>query len=325
MEWQQIAGFHQVAKFGSLTKAAEATFRTQSALSQQIGSLERELSCLLFERTGKRRLQLTPAGERFLQFAATLISEHENLVREIKEMKKHSIGRLKVVAQFAPLYYFLPTVFGTYRDLFPLVDLFIFERPPREAMELVRQGEVDMAIGTESMAFTDLTTIRLRELSNFLLVPLDCPIDKNGPVTFEEIAKYPLIMGPQHMRTLHQRLLKYFEERKIPYRIIMESSNLVLTSRYIEMGFGISLFSAWFSIDMPSKKRFRIIPIDHLIEPDYVAVAMRKEKRLQNFQNAFLMIFYNKLAETGPVSETFLNDLNKITDSTASPQDFLSP
>jgi DNA-binding transcriptional LysR family regulator len=42
MEWQQIVGFYQVVNFGSITKAAEATFRTQSALSQQISALERE-------------------------------------------------------------------------------------------------------------------------------------------------------------------------------------------------------------------------------------------------------------------------------------------
>jgi len=324
MEWQQIVGFYQVAKFGSITKAAEATFRTQSALSQQISALERELSCLLFERTGKRRLQLTPAGERFLQFAATLINEQENLVHEIKEMKNESIGRLKIVAQFAPLYYFFPKVFRTYRDLYPLVDLLILERPPREAMELVRQGEVDMAVGTESMALADLMTIRLRELNNFMLVPLNSPIGENGPVTLEEIARYPLILGPQHMRTIHQRLLNHFEERKIPYQIIMESSNLVLSSRYIEMGLGITIFSAWFGIDMPSKKKFRVIPIDHIIKPDHVAVVIRKDKKLQPFQNAFLKIFYDRLAETGPVSKTFPRELTAISNSAVGSRNLLS-
>jgi DNA-binding transcriptional LysR family regulator len=314
MEWQQIIGFHQVAKFGSITKAAEATFRTQSALSQQISALEREMSCLLFERSGKRRLRLTPAGERFLQFAISLLGEQEDLIREIKEMKRENVGRLRIVAQFAPLYYFFPEIFRTYRDLYPLVDLLIIERPPREAMELVREGEADMAIGTESMALNDLTAFRLRELNNFMLVPHDCPIGKNGPITLEEIAKYPLIIGPHHMRTIHQRLLNSLEELKIPHQVIMESTNLVLSSRYVELGVGITIFSAWFGIDMPSKKRFRVIPIDHIIKPDHVAVFLRKDKKLQNYQNAFLTLFYNKLAETGPVSSTFLNEMAMVSD-----------
>ena len=47
MEWQQIVGFHQVAQKASFTRAAEATFRTQSALSQQVKALEGELGCRL--------------------------------------------------------------------------------------------------------------------------------------------------------------------------------------------------------------------------------------------------------------------------------------
>ena len=56
MEWQQILGFYHVAKLKSFTRAAEATYRTQSALTQQIKSLEAELDCQLFERVGKRKI-----------------------------------------------------------------------------------------------------------------------------------------------------------------------------------------------------------------------------------------------------------------------------
>ena len=52
MEWQQILGFYHVAKLQSFTKAGEATFRTQSALSQQIKALEVELDAPLIERIG---------------------------------------------------------------------------------------------------------------------------------------------------------------------------------------------------------------------------------------------------------------------------------
>ena len=64
MEWQQLLGFYQVAKLGSFTKAAAATFRTQSALSQQVKALEDELGTRLLERLGKRRLKLTVGGRK---------------------------------------------------------------------------------------------------------------------------------------------------------------------------------------------------------------------------------------------------------------------
>ena len=77
MEWQQMLGFYHVARLGSFTKAGEATFRTQSALSQQIKALEEELGCRLLERIGKRKLRLTSPGERFFRFAQENLARYE--------------------------------------------------------------------------------------------------------------------------------------------------------------------------------------------------------------------------------------------------------
>lgn len=81
MEWQQLLGFYQVARLGSFTKAAAATFRSQSALSQQVRALEAELDCLLLERLG-HRLRLTPAGEKLLEFSRTLLAGYETFKEE---------------------------------------------------------------------------------------------------------------------------------------------------------------------------------------------------------------------------------------------------
>ncbi len=72
MEWQQIIGFYHVAKLKSFTRAAEATYRTQSALTQQVKALEAEFDCELIERIDKRKIKLTPMGEKFFKFSAQL-------------------------------------------------------------------------------------------------------------------------------------------------------------------------------------------------------------------------------------------------------------
>ena len=77
MDWQQLVGFHQVARLGSFTKAAEATFRSQSALSQQVKALEEELGCRLLERIGKRKLRLTEA----VRGSSGLLRQSCNLMR----------------------------------------------------------------------------------------------------------------------------------------------------------------------------------------------------------------------------------------------------
>ena len=104
MEWQQIIGFYHVAKLSSFTKAANATFRTQSAISQQIKNLEEELGCQLLERIGKRKLRLTSAGERFFKFSESILEKYNSLTEEINEIKGLQMGHLRMAAPFTTLY-----------------------------------------------------------------------------------------------------------------------------------------------------------------------------------------------------------------------------
>jgi len=75
MEWQQIIGFYHVVTQGSLTKAAETTFRSQSALSLQVKSLESELGCRLIERVGRRKIRRPLAGEKLFRYAVSLLDQ----------------------------------------------------------------------------------------------------------------------------------------------------------------------------------------------------------------------------------------------------------
>ena len=60
MEWQQLIGFYETAKNGSYTEAAKNTLRTQSAVSQQVKSLEKEFNCSLFEKAASLSLIFSP-------------------------------------------------------------------------------------------------------------------------------------------------------------------------------------------------------------------------------------------------------------------------
>jgi DNA-binding transcriptional LysR family regulator len=139
-----------VAKLGSFTRAAEATYRTQSALTQQVKSLEEEFASQLFERIGKRKVILTPVGERFFQFAESILNEQSSLIADIEEYKGSKRGHLRVAAPFTTLYHLLPEVVGRYKKDFPWVELSLFDRPQREVVGMVKGGDVDVGIALES-------------------------------------------------------------------------------------------------------------------------------------------------------------------------------
>ena len=295
MEWQQVIGFYQIAKLGRFTKAAEATFRTQPALSQQIKALEEELDCHLFERIGKRKLMLTSAGERFLTFAESILENYDSLREDLNELKGSQKGRLKIAAPFTTLYHLFPDVLKQYSEHFPQVELTILDRSQQTVIQLVKSGDVDFGFTVESEVPGDLATLRWKKVETALMTPIGHPLARGKRVTLRQIAKYPLILPPKDLRFTCRRMLeKRFQKLGLHYQIVMESSNVELTSLYVEMGLGISFATVVRDLPALRQRKLEFLPMDQLFKPDFIGVVMRKDKTLASYKSSFINILLGK-------------------------------
>ena len=291
MEWQQIIGFYYVAKLGSFTKAANSTFRTQSAISQQIKNLEEELGCQLLERIGKRKLRLTSAGERFFEFSENILERYDSLNEELNELKGLQIGHLRMAAPFTTLYHLIPFALKSYIKKFPNVELTILDRSQQDILDLIKNGDVDLGLVLESNVQKDLTAIRWKKVRTALMTPIGHPLAKVKRITLKQIGKYPLILPPKNIK-YRSNLEKRFQKLGIDHHIIMESSNVELSSLYVEMGLGISFATVVKDLPELKKRGLAFFPMDHLFKPDYIVVVMRKDKTLISYKNAFVKILF---------------------------------
>jgi len=293
MEWQQIIGFYQVAKLGSFTKAGDATFRTQSALSQQIKALEQELDCHLFERIGKRNLRLTSAGERFFEFAEAILASYDCLKEDLSELQGLQKGRLRIAAPFTTLYHLVPETLKEYIIQFPYVELTILDRSQQVVIELVRNGDTDLGFTLESEVPKDLSLLRWKKVETVLMVPVGHPLAEAERVTLRQIAKYSLILPPKDLRFTCRRILEErFQKLGLDYQIVMESSNVELTSLYVEMGLGISFATVVRDLPALEKRNLAFVPMNTLLKPDFIAVVMRRDKVLTSYKSAFINILF---------------------------------
>ena len=293
MEWQQIIGFNHVAKLGSFTKAANATFRTQSAISQQIKNLEEELGCQLLERIGKRNVRLTSAGERFFTFSETILERYDSLAEELNELKGLQIGHLRMAAPFTTLYHLIPIAIKGYINIFPNVELTILDRSQQDILDLIKNGDIDFGLVLESNVQADLTALRWKKVRTVLMIPISHPLAKVKRVTLKQIGKFPLILPPTNFK-YRSNLEKRFQKLGIDYHIIMESSNVELSSLYVEMGLGVSFATIVEDLPELKKRRFEFLPMDHLFKPDYIVVVIRKDKTLISYKNAFIKILFEE-------------------------------
>lgn len=295
MEWQQIMGFYHTANLGSFTKAAEVTYRTQSALSQQIKALEEELACRLLERIGKRKLRLTEAGERFLRFSAAILEEYDRLQEELNEIKGLQKGHLRIAAPFTTLYHLFRDILKDYMARFPQVQLSILDRSQQQVIDLVKAGDIDFGLAVEAMVPKDLAIRRWQKVEMVLMTPPGHPLTQAKRVTLKDIAKYPLILPPKSPKYPgHRTVEESLRKLGLDYHVVMESSNVELSSLYVEMGLGISFATIVKDLPIPGKRKLAFISMSHYFKPDYIAVITRKDKVLAPYKSAFLKILFGE-------------------------------
>jgi DNA-binding transcriptional LysR family regulator len=117
---RRLQVFHAVAKHLSFTKAAEALFMTQPAVTFQVKQLEEHFNTRLFER-GHGRNTLTPAGQLVLEYAERILALSSELEMRLKEMTGEVGGLLLVGASTTIAEFLLPQVLGEFKSRYPRV------------------------------------------------------------------------------------------------------------------------------------------------------------------------------------------------------------
>ncbi|MCW5636336.1 MAG: LysR family transcriptional regulator [Rubrivivax sp.] len=117
---RRLQVFHAVARHLSFTKAAEALFMTQPAVTFQIRQLEQQFNTRLFDRT-QGRVTLTAAGVVALEFAERIIELSTELDHRMQQMSGQLAGPLLIGASMTVAEYMLPRVLGAFKARYPAV------------------------------------------------------------------------------------------------------------------------------------------------------------------------------------------------------------
>src|SRR4051812_15504322 len=144
MELRQLEYFAGVARHRHFTRAAEALYITQPALSQQVRRLEAELGLALLRRTSKG-VDLTPAGADLLVHAEKVLAE---VAQARADMERHTgvsrgVVRVAATAADAPR---LPEALAAFHAQHPGIQIALRQGSAAEVVALVRSGAVDVAV-----------------------------------------------------------------------------------------------------------------------------------------------------------------------------------
>lgn len=289
MEWQQLVGFHSVVKHGSFTRAAEATFRTQSALSQQVKRLEEELGCKLFDRFGKQGFNLTAAGERLFAYAESALLQQKQFLQELDELKGTTSGNVSIAAPFGITRFLLIEPLCEFQTLHPKVELFINHQSPQASIDLVMSGAIDYCVVHGSTIPASLKQIPWKTGEYMVMVPKGHELTREKSISVEQLANYPLILPQRDSKfTARLKLDEKFHELGMTYRSSLETTNLLLNANFVSRGMGVSFVLCF----EPMRERYKdvidFISMGDLFPPENISFAMRKDRWFTPVKQEFL-------------------------------------
>ena len=150
----QIRYFQAVVRYGSFTEAAEKCSISQSAISQQIKALERELGVQLLERMN-RKFTLTPAGEHFYKKSLVLVADYDRLVQESARIARKDQAELRIGYLKGYSTQVIQRAVAAFSDKHPDVTVHIISGSHEDLYNVLRNGQADIVMNDQRRAFSD--------------------------------------------------------------------------------------------------------------------------------------------------------------------------
>ncbi|MDH3713510.1 MAG: LysR family transcriptional regulator [Gammaproteobacteria bacterium] len=239
MDINALQAFTQVADEGSFSRAAEALFLTQPAVSKRVGGLENELHARLFDRIG-RRVQLTEAGRALLPHARRILREVKESRQSVAALGGRIGGRLTVGTSHHIGLHRLPAVLGKFTAGYPEVELDLHFMDSEQACLAVEQGNLELGIVTLPNQPNNalLTTVVWPDPLD-IVARHDAPLAQLRQPTLADLIAYPAVLPGAG--TFTRRVLEAALRPQQPrLSVALETNYLEIIKMLVSVGLGWS-------------------------------------------------------------------------------------
>ncbi|RDZ26775.1 LysR family transcriptional regulator [Lysobacter silvisoli] len=301
-----LRAFCQTARLGSVSRAAEALYLSQPAVTLQLQALERDMGVRLLERSG-RRLTLTREGQELYELARPLVEGLDGLDGAFRErIRGLDAGELHVAAGSSTILYLLPKIVEAFRAAHPEVRLTLHNVTGASGLDLLRSDGVDLAVGSMLDVPGDLSYAPVYRFEPMLIAPRDHPLAKLDSVSLQDLSPYGLILPPQRLTT-YRMVDLVFQQNRVPYTVALEVGGWEVIKQYVAMGLGISIVTAICLTDADRNRLSARSLADYFPSRSY-GVVVRKGKYLSPQARAFTELIQPDLFYRGDYYATGQSD-----------------
>jgi len=231
--------FCDLAETGSFSKAAALNAITQSAVSQQIRTLETRFKVMLVER-GRRHFALTPEGAVFLQASREILAVHDHLDARLHQLRDVVDGQIKVASIYSIGFHDLPPLLQKFRALFPQVEVQVCYRRSNQVYAMVTAGEADLGLVAYPAKRNGLQIEVFAEDEMILIVPPKHRLASRRRLNLAAISGEEFVAFEPDMPT-RKAIDRHFREQGVTIQHKMEFDNIETVKRAVEIDGGVSI------------------------------------------------------------------------------------
>jgi aminoethylphosphonate catabolism LysR family transcriptional regulator len=239
MRYVQLRAFHHVALSGGFSRAAEALFLSQPAISDQVRKLEEEYDVLLFNRH-KKRVTLTQAGQKLLEITRRMFDAEQQALELLATSRALRSGTLRIVADAA---HHLLHILAEFRRSYPGVHVSVWSGNTEKVISSLYSYDADIGVLGEVPTGRNFEVLKLNSTPIVAFVASDHPLAKSQSLTLDELARQPLVMRERGSKT-RQKLQDMAGALKIELKPAIEAEGREAVREIVASGAGIGFASA---------------------------------------------------------------------------------
>jgi DNA-binding transcriptional LysR family regulator len=305
IELRHLAALQAVSVEGTFRGAAAKLGYTQSAISQQIATLEKIVGTKLIERPGgPRAVYLTDAGKLVLRHSQAIIARLKAAQADVRAMIDGGGGSLRVGTFQSVGARILPELVRRFKSEWPSVDVRLIESASDpELLAYVERGDLDLSFVMPPLPDGPFATAELMRDPWVVLVPSDSPLAASRePVPLREIADLPLI-GSRLCRSREQ-VQAHFRARGLEPNYVFHSDENNTVHGLVAAGAGIAILPR-LAVD-PNDERVVAIELGPKVPPRIIAIAWHRDRYRSPAAEAFVELAKELCATLEPSAEATL-------------------
>jgi len=297
---RQLKIFDAVARHLSFSRAAEALYLSQPAVSMQIKQLAENVGVPLLEKQGKK-LYLTEAGKEFLHYCRSIlqqIGEAELVLAELNGLER---GRLSI-SVVSTANYFMPQLLAKFIQQHPKIQVNLHVANRDAVLKQLNDNSADLAIMGQPPEGADMLSQSFMQNPLVVIAAPNHPLAKGRSIKPKQLAQETFLLREQGSGTRGVADRYFFSHKmKLPAHMEMDTNEAVKQSVQAGMGLGI-ISRHCIELELETK-RLTILDVEHFpIMRDW-HIVHRANKRLSTAAQAFKQFLLDE-AERLAVSTT---------------------